>query len=240
MAIQPTSPPSVSELPPAPNSATDTPSEFDSKANNTVSAQVAMIPQINSANDWVETTAQQVYNNAIEAEASATNSEESAQNSADSASISQNAGNILGEWSGLTGSVSIGKIALHLNGRWQATKAIADVTASEPSLSNPDWTLISYINKSLLLADSEVMTAVAINEINATQSNPLPLASSVPANNILQIIVPKQYTGIETTHICSGSDTITSDGTDTSIILKWLSGGVATFASNGVDNWRRI
>lgn len=239
MATQPDTPPVVSSWPtPTPSRAR--PLDFAEEAD----AFLGHFPtgQTDQQNvvDWTNQTAQQVYDNAIEAEASATNSEASAQSSANSATISQNAGNILGEWSGLAGSVSLGQIVLHVEGRWQATKAIADVTASEPSLSNSDWTLISYINKSLLLADSEVMTAVAINEINAAQSNPLPLASSVPSNQILQIIVPKQYAGIETTHVCSGSDTITSDGTDTSIILKWLSGGVATFASNGVDNWRRI
>ena len=238
MATQPDTPPVVSNWPESPSRARplDFPEEADAFLGHFPTGQTEQQNVV----DWTNQTAQQVYDNAIEADASATNSEASAQSSADSASISQNAGNILGEWSGLTGSVSLGQIVLHVNGRWQAITAIADVAASEPSLSNPDWTLISYINKSLLLADSDVMTAVAINEINATQSNPLPLASSVPANNILQIIVPKQYAGIETTHACSGSDTITSDGTDTSIILKWLSGGVATFASNGVDNWRRI
>ena len=233
MATQPTSPPSVSELPPAPNSATDTPSEFDSKANNTVSAQVNMIPQINSANDWVETTAQEVYDNAVEAAVSSLSAEQSA-------FTASSAANIKGKWANLSGAYSPPSSVEHNGLVWILLVSLSDITLSEPSTSNSDWLLNGSISKSYILSDSDLLLPSVINEINATQSNPLPLASSVPANNILQIIVPKQYAGIETTHVCSGSDTVTSDGTDTSIILKWLSGGVATFASNGVDNWRRI
>lgn len=245
MAITPTPPPSVVELPPAPNS-TDAPSEFDSKANNFVAGQVTMVPQINAANDWAEQTAQEVYDNALEAENSAVNSAQSATESENYKDIAQQAASLLGNWSALTGTASLGDVVLHIDGRWQATTAIADITASEPSLSNSDWVLINYNGKSLPIADGVTLSAVAINEISATQSNPLPLAASVPVNTMLKITVPETYKGITTTHLASGSDTTTdSNGTLPSVddpvagfIFNWPRGGTLFITSNGIDNWR--
>lgn len=246
MATQPTAPPVIAELPPAPNSSTDTPSEFDVKANNTVAAQVIMVPQINTSNDWVEQTAQEVYDNAVEAENSAVNSAQSATESESYKDIAQQAANLLGNWSALTGTASLGDVVLHINGRWQATTAIADIPASEPSLSNSDWVLINYNGKSFPIADGVTLSAIAINEISATQSNPLPLAASVPVNTMLKITVPETYKGITTTHLASGSDTTTdSNGTlpnggdpVAGFIFNWPSGGTLFVTSNGIDNWR--
>lgn len=240
MATQPTAPPAIAELPPAPNSSTDTPSEFDAKANNTVAAQVIMVPQINTSNDWVEQTAQEVYDNAIEAENSAANSAQSASESEAYKDIAQQAANLIGNWSALTGSASLGDVVLHIDGRWQATTAIADIVASEPSLINSDWVLINYNGKSLPIADGVTLSAVAINEISATQSNPLPLAASVPPNTILRVKVDTTAGQIVTTNLTSGSDTSSykdeadSDG----FIVTWKDGGVAQFTSNGINNWR--
>ena len=128
MAITPTPPPSVSELPPAPNSSTDTPSQFDTKANNTVAAQVLMVPQINTANDWVESTAQEVYDNALEAKASADNA---ATTAADT--------NFYGNWSSLTGALNKPATVFHNDLFWLLNVNLADVTLSEPALVNTDW-----------------------------------------------------------------------------------------------------
>ena len=136
MATAPSSPPSITELPPAPNSATDTPSEFDTKANNTVAAQVNMIPQINTANAWAQETAQQVYNNALEAEQRATQS-------SDSASISTSSANFKGNWSDLTGQLLMPASVFHNGAYWQLLYSLADVTLSEPSTDSAYWAFIS-------------------------------------------------------------------------------------------------
>lgn len=238
MATQPTAPPVIAELPPAPNSSTDTPSEFDAKANNTVAAQVVMVPQINTSNDWVESTAQEVYSNAIEAETSAINAAGSAAESAESAIIAQNASKLLGEWSTLTGAVNIGETVINNDAKWQAITDIADVTASEPTLSNSDWLLINASGKVVPIADSLTLNHNVINQISATQSNPLPLAASVPANTRLVITVPETFSGIKTTHLASGSDTTTdSKGVDNGFIINWSNGGTLFVTSDGVDNW---
>lgn len=240
MATPPSSPPNISELPPAPNSGTDTPAEFDTKANNTVAAQVSMIPQINSANDWVESTAQEVYGNALEAAQSATNASDSAANAEQSAQEAQNASDLLGDWSSLTGSVSIGQTVIHEAGRWQAKVNIADVTLSEPSLANTDWFLINYQSKSITVLDGETLTVNATNEIKTTQSNLIPLAASVPSGWILTITVAPEFRGLTSTHLVSGSDTTTDDRGNISdgFICEWPNGGVLNLVSNGLDNWR--
>ena len=143
MATPPSSPPSITELPPAPNSATDSPAEFDTKANNTVAAQVVMIPQINTANAWAETTAQEVYDNALEANDRAVDSENSAIASSLSAALSAGSANYEGEWSTLTGSLSKPSSVNHNGSYWVLNVDLADVTASEPSTTNTDWSLLS-------------------------------------------------------------------------------------------------
>ena len=232
MATQPDTPPVVSSWPtPTPSRAR--PLDFAEEADAFLGHFPTGQNDQQNVVDWTNQTAQQVYDNAVEAASSSLSAEQSA-------STASSAANIKGKWANLSGAYSPPSSVEHNGLVWILLVSLSDITLSEPSTSNSDWLLNGSISKSYILSDSDLLLPSVINEINATQSNPLPLASSVPANNILQIIVPKQYAGIETTHACSGGDTVTSDGNDTSIILKWLSGGVATFASNGVDNWRRI
>lgn len=143
MAIEPTSPPSVSDLPPAPNSATDTPSEFDTKANNTVAAQVSMIPQINAANEWVESTAQEVYENAVEANDRAVDSENSSVSSAIFAANSAASANYVGVWSELSGALDRPASVQHNDSYWILNVDLPDVTASEPTPLNSDWSVLA-------------------------------------------------------------------------------------------------
>lgn len=103
-----------------------------------------------------------------------------------------------------------------------------------------------YLNTVNTRADGELLLTNDVNEIQATQSNPLPLAASVPANTVIKITVPETYKGITTTHLASGSDTTTdSNGTLPSVedpvagfVFNWPSGGTLFVTSNGVDNWR--
>ena len=136
MSTQPTAPPAIAELPAAPNSSTDTPTEFDAKANNTVAAQVIMVPQINTANEWAEQTAQEVYDNAVEASASADSATTSAASAASSA-------NFIGVWEDLTGLVNKGESVEHLGAFWRATVNIPDITLQEPSPQSSVWVFSS-------------------------------------------------------------------------------------------------
>lgn len=241
MATLPSDPPDIIELPPAPNSATDTPSQFDIKANSTVAAQVDMIPQINTANDWVKTTAEQVYNNAVEAANSASSASESASNAIIAAQLASEVGSFIGEWSSLSGFISLGSVVSHNDSRWQAKQDINNVELTEPSLSNSDWVPVAISKRGVYPADSDVLSSVYSNIITSSQSNPLPLANSVPAGTILKIIVPKSSRGITTTHLVSGLDSTTDDsGNSDGFIFYWPLGGSLEVVSNGLNNWEYI
>lgn len=71
MPTAPTTQPNVGIFPPAPDSLNDDVSAFNTKANNFVSAQVTYVPEANNLSGWMNSTAQQVYNNANETNASA-------------------------------------------------------------------------------------------------------------------------------------------------------------------------
>lgn len=227
MAIAPTAPPSISELPPAPNSSSDSASEFDIKANATVAAQVSMIPQINSANDWTESTADEVYQNALEAN-----------NSATVANAVASLSNYLGVWSDLSGAKNKGGSTFHDGGIWVLLYDIADVALTEPSLSNTDYMLVNAEGKAVPIPDGVTLNPNIINSIPSTQQNNLPLAATVPANTRLLISVQKKHGGITTTHLVSGSDTTTDKfGNSDGFIFNWPNGGTIFVTSNGLDNW---
>jgi len=132
MATAPTAPPIVNDLPPAPNSGTDTPSQFDTKANNFVAGQVAMVGEENALSAWQNTTATQVYDNAVEAKTSA-----------DAAALSVLSTGYVGLWSSLAGALSKPATVFHNELFWYLNNDLADVTASEPSALNADWQLVS-------------------------------------------------------------------------------------------------
>ena len=132
MATAPTAPPIVNDLPPAPNSGTDTPSQFDTKANNFVAGQVAMVGEENALSAWQNTTATQVYDNAVEAKTSA-----------DAAELSAISSGYSGTWSSLTGALNKPATVFHNELFWYLNNDLADVTASEPRALNADWQLVS-------------------------------------------------------------------------------------------------
>lgn len=47
--------------------------------------------------------------------------------------------NFKGAWSGLTGALNTPAVVAHDGANWQLLNNLADVTASEPSISNSDW-----------------------------------------------------------------------------------------------------
>jgi len=134
MATAPTTPPIVNDLPPAPNSGTDTPSQFDTKANNFVAGQVAMVGEENALSAWQNTTASEVYDNAVEAKASA-------DAAAFSATASAEASNYKGLWTSLTGALPKPATVFHNELFWYLNTDLADVTLSEPAFLNADWQL---------------------------------------------------------------------------------------------------
>ena len=153
MATQPTNPPSLNNFPQAPNSITDSVSEFDVNANNFVAAQVSYVPEANALSTWYKSTAQITYSNALETASSATTATQQvalAKAQVDEAEIyanfAQQSANFWGDWSSLSGSLQRGGVVLYNSIRWQAMVDISNVAASTPSGTNSDWTIISDQN----------------------------------------------------------------------------------------------
>lgn len=159
MPVQPTNPPTISDLPDAPNSVTDSPSEFDAKANSFVTAQVGQVASYNTANQWAKTTVQQTYDNAIEAAASAVSSEESAEEAAIYAANSAGSANYVGVWSNLNGALSKPASVLHNNTYWRLNNNLTNVASSEPSPTNSNWSAITAYKWSV----GESSSVLAIN-----------------------------------------------------------------------------
>ena len=141
MPTQPTNPPLISQFTGVPNSATDTPAEFDTKANQTVQEWVTNIDQQNTSNDWTYDTSLDVYNNALEAFNSATSAAQSASDAEIAFDNAKQAVNLKGYWSDQTGSATKPYSVIHNDGLWLLVNDLADVTASEPSTTNSDWFL---------------------------------------------------------------------------------------------------
>lgn len=87
-------------------------------------------------------------------------------------------------------------------------------------------------------AGGGVLTALRVNELQDGGAYTLPLASTVSANQWIDIELPDAYSAFNPTVTASGSDTITySGGTDTNITLD--SGSIAVrLYSDGLADWR--
>ena len=104
-----------------------------------------------------DTTVDELNTFATEANAlavAATTSETNAANSADDAATSEaNASSMVnnkGAWSGLSGALNIPASVTHTNSAWILNVNLADVTASEPTDINTDWTEVSGVTQAEL------------------------------------------------------------------------------------------
>lgn len=139
MAI--TSPPSVTELPTAPERGDRT--TFRSRAELFIAALPDFRDELSGLGDNVYANAVETYNNSISAAESAASADSAASSAEAARDLVYTAGNIQGDWSGLTGSISTGESVSHGGRLWVAITDIADVTASEPSESNSDWLAVT-------------------------------------------------------------------------------------------------
>lgn len=68
---------------------------------------------------------------------------EQASKAEDAANQSAASSNFVGEWSGLSGALAFPSSVYHDGNYWINTQEIPDVTASEPSMTNPDYLPVS-------------------------------------------------------------------------------------------------
>ena len=137
MAISPTTPPTITSFSgPAPNR-TD-PATFSARTDARLGEWQPNVDETNAAIDWENSTAQEVYGNAVEGQVSAASA-------SSSAAISAANANFKGLWVDQTGVANVPYSVSHSGVSWQLINNIADVTLSEPSVSG-DWLEISLAN----------------------------------------------------------------------------------------------
>lgn len=167
MPTAPTTPPAVSTLSSPPNRATDSTTVYANKADTTMSEIPPMVTSQNSLADWQEVTAQEVYDNAVEANTSAGNSAASAAESLQYSQDSASSANYVGEWADQTGAANKPYSTSNNGAIYGLVNNLADVTLSEPSPNNADWFFISG-TRWLSYASSFTANANSINYILAT------------------------------------------------------------------------
>lgn len=103
--------PIISAMPTPPNRSQDQ-FTFRTNADNWVSAVPTFVSEANTLGSWINNQASTIFG------------------------VGQG---FAGEWSSLTGSANIPYSVSHNGNLWVLTTNLADITASEPSVSNTDW-----------------------------------------------------------------------------------------------------
>lgn len=163
----PLAPTPVDAAPDVPNSGTSE-STFDMQyeAFNTWEA-TKLRPQINAL-------AQNVFENATDVEDLAGLTQNYAVTAADAATVSMSAANFKNLWSNLSGALNKPACVKH-NGRfWLLLNNLANVAASEPGPSNPDWTA----------NDAGVVPSQTLNTAGASVAAVTGVRYILAANNI--------------------------------------------------------
>ena len=153
----------VPPTPPAFPSPTDSPEDFDDKAYD-------CFPYVQSAAD-------NVYDNAVDAEASAAASAGSATNSANSATASEASrqaadavANYKGEWSSLSGALNKPATVGNDGAFWALNNNLANVALSEPAPGNADWVFVSG-SRWVSFTATGLLSANMMAAVTATTAN---------------------------------------------------------------------
>lgn len=158
----------VPPTPPAFPSPTDSPEDFDDKAYDCF--------------PYVQSAASNVYDNAVDAAASATASAGSATNSANSATASEVSrqaaaaiSNYKGEWSGLSGALNKPATVSNDGAFWALNNNLANVASSEPAPGNADWVFVSgsrwlpaYTSSANIIPNAYSPVQATVSPVNMT------------------------------------------------------------------------
>ncbi len=178
MPTLPTSPPTVTGLSVVPNRTTGA-ATFSQDADTYMSEVNPMVSSQNTANAWANSTATQVYNNAVEAAGSASASAASATAALGSQLLAADSANYKGIWSAQTGAANKPYSVFHNGSFWALNNNIANVATSEPSLTNADWQFISGTRWQQTRTSS---FTVPVNSMQAILANGSPVGATLTAS----------------------------------------------------------
>ena len=99
--------------------------------------------------------------------------------------------------------------------------------------------IVQFFRQRTVLIAGQTLVTSSTSELQSTSTTTIPAANSVAANTQLNIYVADEHRGITTTHNVTGGDTLVDQtGSDTSLVVTWLTGGYVVLTSNGIDEWR--
>lgn len=131
--------------------------------------------QVTLAEEQVTLAAEQV----ALAEAQVSLAEAEAVRSEDAANKSTASANLKGEWSELTGALTLPSSVYHNGLFWALLVDLSDVTISEPSESNPDWALMQTIPERLTIDTPFTITVKGKYFVRGNGNVTLPDVSSM-------------------------------------------------------------
>lgn len=126
----------------APNSATD-PNTFNDDANQWAADLIPWTQQVNALATGADLVATEVDADATAAAASEANAAASASAALTSQNLAAASADFKGAWSSLTGALNKPATVFHNGSFWALLNNLANVTTSEPSVTNSDWQFIS-------------------------------------------------------------------------------------------------
>lgn len=221
----------ITDLPDAPQR-TQPPAEFITKADAHVASLTGFVDETNIAIGEINTTQDEINTSESNSATSEGNAASSAAASANSALIAAASANFKGTWVSLTGALNKPSSVLHDGTYWQLLNDLADVTASEPSVTG-DWASIPQALKVAPRTSAASLTVELPNELQDGSAFPLPLANSVPVNTSIEIEQPLFFIAFKPSVTRSGSDNINGD-----TVIEFASPTSIKLTSNGVDTWR--
>lgn len=137
--------PLITELPTPPSR--QDPANFSARGDAFLGALPQFRTEINNLGDFVESRASYANSQAVSAQQSASLSNQSKLDAELAAEAAQSFSNFKGEWSSLSGQLSVPASVLHNGQVWVLITNLADVSLSEPGVSS-DWIVSGGIDAS--------------------------------------------------------------------------------------------
>lgn len=152
--------------------------------------------------------------------------------------IAQSVVNSKGAWSGLTGSLDVNNSVTHTGSVWVVNVLIPDVTLSEPTDVNTDWTEVSGVTQAELdlkedIVDNDAKLALKANLSGANFTGLVGLKKSadIASATVLPIPVDGNYADV------TGITTVTSIATTANVgtVIKYHFNGILTLTHHATN-----